>query len=269
MKTICLLNEKGGVGKTTLTTHIAAGLAIRGCRVVLVDADPQGHATFALGLREEPGLYELLVRDAAFKDVLRYVPPQNYGVPGEAVAGQLFVVPSNVETRNIANSISDSFKVKQTLAQLEDAIDVVIFDTSPTPSLLHGSIYMATDGIIYPTTCEILSFDGLAKSMVHRQQAQVARLHFGLHEIALMGIVPTMYRSNTLEHKENLRSLRERFGKLVWDPLPQRTIWAEAVNARRPVFSFAPESKSARDAWKLVDRVEGVLHRWDAEDESI
>lgn len=80
MKIITLLNEKGGVGKTTIATHIAAGLAVRGMRVLLVDADPQGHATVSLGLQKEPGLYDLLVRDATFKSVLRFIPPKAYHI---------------------------------------------------------------------------------------------------------------------------------------------------------------------------------------------
>ena len=108
---ISIASQKGGVGKTTIATHIAAGLAVRGMRVLLVDADPQGHATVSLGLQKEPGLYDLLVRDATFKSVLRFIPPKSYQIPNQAVNGQLFVLPSNVETRNIANSISDSFAV--------------------------------------------------------------------------------------------------------------------------------------------------------------
>jgi len=259
MKIITLLNEKGGVGKTTLATHIAAGLAVKGMRVVLVDADPQGHATVALGLQKEPGLYDLLVRDAAFKDVLRFIPPQNYQVPNEPVTGQLFVIGSNVETRNIANSISDSFAVSERFRELENSVDVIVFDTSPTPSLLHGSIYIATDAVLYPTTCEYLSFDGLVESIKHRQAADVPRNQWGLSKIDVLGIVPTMFRTKTLEHSENLNQLKQQFGSLVWEPIPQRTIWAEAAAIRRPVFSFAPESKASEDAWEMVKRVQEAL----------
>jgi chromosome partitioning protein len=259
MKIITLLNEKGGVGKTTLATHIAAGLAVKGHRVVLVDADPQGHATVALGLQKEPGLYDLLVRDASFKSVLRFIPPKAYQVGTQTVPGQLFIVPSNVESRNISNSISDSFAVSERFHELDDTIDVVIFDTSPTPSLLHGSIYIATDAVIYPTTCEYLSFDGLVESIKHRQAAEAHRKQWGLHAINVLGIVPTMFRNKTLEHAENLRQLKSQFGELVWEPIPQRTIWAEAAAIRRPVFSFAPESKAAEDAWTLIRRVQEAV----------
>lgn len=109
MKVITLLNEKGGVGKTTLATHLAMGMAARGAKVLLVDGDPQGHATIRCGVKKSPGLYELLVRDAQWREVVVNVAPEKFGIPGEVLpAGRLWVLPSNVETRNIANSISES-----------------------------------------------------------------------------------------------------------------------------------------------------------------
>ncbi len=137
---------------------------------------------------------------------------------------------------------------------------MVVFDTSPTPSLLHASIYLATDGIIYPTKCEYLSFDGLIESFQHRQAAQPMREQYDLGSIHNYGIVPTMYRNGTLEHAENLKMLRQQFGALVWRPIPQRTIWAEASSRHQTVFALAPESKAAADSWHLVDRVEEKLN---------
>src|SRR5438552_3934377 len=121
MKVVTLLNEKGGVGKSTLATHIAAGLAIHGKKVLLVDADPQGHATVMLGLDKDSGLYDLLVRPQKFqfKDVMRFVDPETYSSPTEPSKGQLFVIPSNIETRNIANNISDAFAIRKRFRALE------------------------------------------------------------------------------------------------------------------------------------------------------
>jgi chromosome partitioning protein len=256
MKTLTLINEKGGVGKTTLAIHVAAGLTIRGYRVVLADADAQGHATVSFGLAKGPGMYDLLVRGSPFRDVLQPAHPERFAIPGQSSKGQLYVVPSNVETRSIPIQISDAFAVADRFKELEDLVDVVIFDTSPTPSLLHGSIYLATDSIIYPTKCEYLSFDGLVESFTHRDMIQQTRSRWGLVDISVMGIVPTMFRASTLVHQENLNKLKSRYGDLVWPEVYMRTIWAEASTVGQLVFRFAPESSAARDMWSIVDRVE-------------
>src|SRR5690606_35498477 len=136
MKVITLLNEKGGVAKTTMAIHAAAGLAIKGYRVVIIDADAQGHATIALGRQKGPGFYDLIVRDAPFDQVLRHISPERYATRemAENMKGDLLLVPSNVETRSISHNISDAFAVLKRVMQIRDAIDCVIFDTSPTPS---------------------------------------------------------------------------------------------------------------------------------------
>lgn len=262
MKVVTLLNEKGGVGKTTLATHIAAGLAIKGNKVVLVDADAQGHSTIAFGLKKEPGFYDLIVRGANFNDVLRLVSPERFTVPDDAssVTGQLFVLPSNIETRSIATNISDGWIVLKRIMELRGVIDFVIIDTAPTPSLLHSSIYMATDGIIYPTKPEAWSFDGLRESFAHKDQVKPIRDSYNLPDIQLMGIVPTMFRGKTLEHQENVKILRSNFGDAVWTPMPIRTIWAESASAKRTVYSFAPGSQTEADAWQLVEQFLKVVH---------
>lgn len=259
MKTFTLINEKGGVGKTTIAIHVAAGLAIRGYRVVLADADAQGHATVSLGLKKDPGLYDLLVRGAPFQEVLKPVNPNVFASSAQPCRGQLYLVPSNVETRSIPIQISDAFAVADRFRDLNDLVDVVIFDTSPTPSLLHGSIYLATDSIIYPTKCEYLSFDGLVESFAHRDMMQQTRQRWGLENISVLGIVPTMFRASTLVHQENLNKLKARYGALVWPEVYMRTVWAEASTVGQLVYRFAPDSGAARDMWAIVDRVEMEL----------
>lgn len=262
MKVITLLNEKGGVGKTSLAVHAAAGLAIKGYRVVLIDADAQGHATIALGRSKEPGFYDLIVREAPFDQVLRHIPRERYAAPEiiPTMKGELYLVASNVETRSIAQNISDAFAVLKRIMQLRDAIDFVIFDTSPTPSLTHASIYMATDAIVMPTKLEAWSFDGLRETLAHKDQFQPIRQQYNLSAIKLYGIVPTLYRKGTLEHDTNLEILKERFGNQVWEPIPQRTIWSEAATAKCTVFALAPDSKTAQEAWGFVNKIEEVVN---------
>jgi chromosome partitioning protein len=256
MQVITLLNEKGGVGKTTLATHIAAGLALRGARVVLIDADPQGHAGYALGINYEPGLYNLLVRNAPWKDVLRMANPGVYDMPGQPVNGQLFVLPGNTETRSIAQNVSDALIVRKRFAELDGHVDYVIVDTSPTPSLLHGAIYLATHALLYPTRCEALSFQGLLSSFDHRVASDKFRAESGMTPIAVLGIVPTMFRKKTTEHRENLDKLKASYDGIipVWDAISQATVWTEAHSFRCAVWNLAPDTNAAHQALEMVDR---------------
>src|SRR5262245_47899126 len=141
-KTVIWLNEKGGVGKTTGSTNLAAWLAIQGYRVVLVDASAQGHASLTFNLPPEPCFYDLVVRNARWQDVLRLVPPERYCVPDTAsdVTGTLLICPGNIETRGIAGAISDTFIALRRFSQLAATVDFIIVDTAPEPTLLHTAL---------------------------------------------------------------------------------------------------------------------------------
>lgn len=260
MKVITLSNEKGGVGKTTMAIHLAAGLAILGQRVLLIDADAQANATVGLGVSEAPGFYDLLVRDARWNDLLKIINPKLYQPPDKPSKGLLAVLPGNGETQLIAQKIDNVYAIQERLQQLDSSIDTVIFDTSPTPSLLHGAIYMATSAILYPTLCETYSLIGLMKTVKNRQRFSQLRQQTGGDPIDILGIIPVMYRNKTVEHSENLRELRQKFGDHVWDPIPQRIAWSEATAMRRPLFSLSPDHPAAKDAWRIVHKTTGVLN---------
>lgn len=261
MRIITLLNEKGGVGKTTVAFHLAAGLAVAGFRVLAVDADAQGSLSEAMGFEQSSGLYDLIVRNQPFKDVLRFVSPEIYEYPNRNATGQLFLLTSNVETQSIASNSRDALAFVRRFAELEGALDFIIIDTSPTPSLLHGAIYLATDAILYPTKCEYLSFRGLQNSFTHREENERYRAQFNFAPIKNLGIVPNMYRRSTLEHRENLSELRETYGDLVWAPIPQSTIWTESSRVHRTIWNYAPASPSANHAWALLKTfLEAIKH---------
>lgn len=256
MRVITLLNEKGGVGKTTSAVHIAAGLAIRGHRVLLVDGDPQGHATLALGITPAPALHDLIVRQADFRDTLRVVPPEGYAPNGES-KGQFFIIPGDIETRVIPMLVNDVWRLRKRFSQLKGAMDYIVIDTAPTPSLFHSMVYMVTDYIIYPTRCERLSFDGLVKSLSHTEEANQARQPH-VPAIVQLGILPTMYRGKTVEHSENLKLLRDTYPGKVMSPLHDAIIWAEASSLNRTIFAVAPDSRAAQNAWAMVNKVESA-----------
>lgn len=258
MKVLALLNEKGGVGKTTLASTVGAGLAIMGYRVLLVDADPQGHLSIAFGVKKQHSLYDLLVREADWGEagIVQPIPPEVYALPeAKTQQGRLYIVPGNRETRLIAQAIdSEPFMIRKRLAELEheNFVDFVIFDTSPTPSAFHAMIYLATQHILYPTEVTYLSFDGLVASIESTKGYSKKKKQQGLEGINLTGIIPTKFRTKTLEHQEKYKALKAGFGDLVWDPLPQSVVWEEALARRRSIFNYAFDHPAAADAWKVV-----------------
>lgn len=256
MKVITLLNEKGGVGKTTLAVHIAAGLAIRGARVVIVDADPQGNATMAVNVPKRGILYELVHPERLLPWDRALVRVDEAVYTPEPIDGTLYIVPGNVETRNIATSIDDVTLLKKRLMELDEMVDYIIIDTSPTPSLLHSSIYIASDYIVLPTECESYSMKG-GLIETARRAANVRQLgeQQGLNISNIIGIVPNKFRRNTLTHEESLKVLYEEYGDLVWDPIKLRIVYAEAAMMEQLVYVYAPESAAAKDMFKLSLRV--------------
>lgn len=247
MQVVTLLNEKGGVGKTTLSVHIAAGLAMKGKRVLVIDADAQANATSQLRVPESNGLYSLLVQDGEWNEVLWKSPE---------VEGELLVVPSNLETRVIPMLVDDAALLRERLSELDGFVDVVVIDTSPTPSMLHSMIYMATDYMVYPTQCELLSMEGLAKSIQHMNKLNNNRRALGLPDAELLGIQPTMYDVRTNAHDYGLGLIVGEFKRKTFPALPVRTVWRDAAFAKRTLFHYAPEHQATIEAWSMVERVQ-------------
>lgn len=262
MKIITIINEKGGVGKTSLTLTLGCGLAARGYRVLLVDCDEQGHIATGLGLQTEPGLFELLQRNKPWADVIRSIPPERFTPPGNSLMsaiGSLMIVPSNEETGALRAILRpDAFQLRKRLQQLEGIIDYVLIDSPPSGTMMHLIIYTATDYALYPTKTEFFSFDGLIKAGTHLADANMLRKGWGLPEVDIVGIVPMMYRNAATEHKQNLEDLRKEVGDKVWNPIAERIMWAEAfspISNYTPVYSHAPGSAAAKDAYYLVAKL--------------
>lgn len=257
MNVVTLLNEKGGVGKTTLATHLAAGLALRGYRVVMVDSDPQGNATAALGLDKAPGFYDLCVRDANWRDVLHPIHPDVYSPPDASAAGQLFAVPSNNESRNIANSMRSRAIIRRRFGELDKVMHFIVVDTSPTPSLLNESVLLATDDVLIPTDTEAFSaLEGVPDSIAHATATREATLEVGINAANLLGIIPNKFQAKTIGHREVLEHMRREYGELVWEPLKRSVVFSDAQLMQQFLFGFAPRAGVTQQIWNIVHRVE-------------
>jgi len=259
MKVVTLLNEKGGVGKTTAAVTIAAGLAIAGYRVLMVDADPQGNATTILGMNPYPGVYDCFYRGANWADVVR--PIERDRVYHSDFSGGLFIVGGNSETRHLSSENENLEVIINRMLELEEAnaFDFVVWDTSPTPSPLHVSIMLGTDFTMYPTRLEPLSLAGLKKSFGYLKQSNKIRSAWGYEDIIPIGIVPLGAELSTNEHNANWKTLVNTYGsKMVHPPIPKRIRWVEATAARRSIYAIEEEgSQTSQEAWSMV---QGVLN---------
>lgn len=276
MYVLAPMNESGGEGKTTTALTIATGLAIQGKRVVLIDADPNAKLTPSLGYKKRGSLYDLLVRDTEWSDLLIEVDSARYA-PASGSQGSLLLLPGNSETGNISNSISNPHLFGARLRELADVVDLVVVDTSPTANMLHGSVYMAADGVIYTAQPNFLSLGGLHETLKHTGQANDQRAADELADLKIIGIQPTFYR-NTRIQDEYIRKYRSLYGRqIVWPAVPLANIWLEASAAQQSIFAYAkqeidpasidadydPEVDEERStlkiAWALVRRVERSL----------
>lgn len=251
MNVITFGNRKGGVGKTYLATLVAGLLADSGLRVLFIDADAQGTASEKLGIsglgRDKAGaLYNWLVRGYDFQDVVFRAPSEIYTATGQA---NLFVVPSNIETRNIAGNLTNGYELKDLLEDLEDLFEVVVIDTPPTPSLLHTVLFYATTHMVMATQCEHESVTGLQHTMAD----------FSRNDIPIAAIVPNQFDSGTITHEEYLSMLKEKYARVI-TPIPTRHDIKKASTMGQLIYMYKPNSDAAKVSRRAFEEImEGVV----------
>jgi chromosome partitioning protein len=257
-KTIIVANRKGGVGKTTVATHLAAGMALLGLRVGIVDTDSQGHSAKAFGMPKENGLFNIMVNyETTFADVMRQVPLERYAVPGwDGLESTLFLLPSHKKTSRIPLDEPSPFRFRRILKDMAQLLelDYIVVDTGPTNSMFDGSIMIAADYYLYITECSALSFDGLVDALEELDEINKQVEDFRESPIEILGIQANKLRANTSNHRDNIKQLAGQFEKgVVWHPVTLRTVWEQAMEYGQLVYSYAPYGEEFRQAFKVVD----------------
>lgn len=253
MKTITFLNEKGGVGKTTLAMTLACALARDGAMVMILDTDPQATLTYALGLQKAPHFYNLIQRQEAWGTLAKRVDTERIA---PAAKGQLWVLPGDRESRNL--TVENAMLLHHRLQELTKSFDYVIVDTAPSASLLHILVYIATDYIIYPTQLEHFSMEGLRESLNVMGAYTGVRQGLGRPAIQMLGIIPTMTRLNTQEHSLNMADLQAA-GMTVFRPMHNRIVWPASTSTRQSIFAYDSNTEAARDAETFFSQVKAAL----------
>lgn len=246
MKIVAVIQEKGGVGKTTTATHLAAGLNGMGIEVMLVDAAPQGHATMLTGYKPQPGLYNWLVEDVFY--------PLQWDLLGERSAS---LIAGNNTSKDIAERLTDPFKLRNNVKDVEG---VMIVDTDPETSALNALILMSTDYVIIPTIPEPLPYAAVAATLKHIEAAATPRYEAGLPPIKLLGILPTMVDVRTSIHKAEMENLEAQYPGKIYKPFHRRAVWSEAARFSQRVWEYNPNSPASAQVLEWVDVVRGQIN---------
>jgi chromosome partitioning protein len=234
-----LVNQKGGVGKTTTSINLAAYLAIFGQRVLVVDLDPQANATSCLGvdkLQVAGGTYEALLGSAASQYILL-----NERLKLSLLPSSPSLTGAEVE---LVDELARETRLKKTLESLNDRYDYILIDCPPSLGLLTvNGIVAAQDGVIVPVQCEYLALEGLGQLTQTIQRVRAALFP----NLRVRGVVLTMFDSRTNLSTDVVAEVSKHFPDQVFKAIVPRSIrLAEAPSYGLPISAYAPSSVGAQ-----------------------
>jgi len=239
---ITVANQKGGVGKTTLSVALAHGLSMKGMKTLLVDLDTQGNCADALGIEEASSLFEWLILNQNIEKVI--YPDARKGldlVRSDKNTARLLLSAAGMDYRE--NILANA------LARCD--YDVAILDCPPSINLLHTAALVAADLLIIPTKLDQYSVKGVIAIMQSlatvRQNTRSA--------CTLGGIIPTFYERVTNESQSQLEVLANMYGKLVWPPISVDSSIRVASRKGLTPFEMQPKCRSISDFEKCLDRL--------------
>ena len=245
MKVIALMNQKGGVSKTTSTLNIGAGLHQLKKKVLLVDLDPQAHLTYSLGIKAhelEKTVYTLLKGDDQVKEVLI---EQN----------GIMIIPSSLDLSGAEIELSGvagrEFLLKEALKRLK-SFDYVLMDCPPSLSLLTINALTTVKEVYIPLQTEFLALQGMGKLM---ETVEIIRKRLN-KRLKMTGVIGTRYDSRKKLNKEVIEKIKEYFGDKLFKTLIRDNISvAEAPSFGKSIFDYKPNSHGAEDYLNLCKEI--------------
>ena len=239
LRIFCVANQKGGVGKTTTTVNLAAGLAKLGQRVLVVDLDPQGNATMGSGIDKrklELSVYDVLLESATITEARQTAAKAGYDVLGanrELAGAEVELVQLDRRER----------RLKSALLAVRDDYDFVLIDCPPSLSMLTLNGLCAAHGVLVPMQCEYFALEGLS-DLVNT----IKQVHANLNpELLIIGLLRVMFDPRITLQQQVSEQLSAHFGsKLFNTAIPRNVRLAEAPSYGLPGVVFDPASKGAQ-----------------------
>lgn len=260
MHIVSIINQKGGVGKTTSVANIGAALATAGHKVLLVDLDPQAHLSISFDRMPDPGdpsVYSLLMNNNSFVDVMQ--PTQTDG---------LFIAPTNLDLTGAESELSNEIGREgilnlalHKLSKTDGCPDVVLIDCPPSLGTLSLNALVASDSVIIPLQAEFFALQGMAQLLEVLERVQ-QRLN---PRLELIGILIGMFSKQRNLSREVLQELETHFGELVFPTKVRVNVrLAEAPSHGQTIFEYAPDSPAAEQfleiAIELAKRIQLNKH---------
>jgi len=242
MSVISVANHKGGVGKTTTTVNLAAGLAQMGNKVLMIDLDPQANATCSVGLsKQDTSIFQVLM----FQDDIRKCIQQ---------LEQIDIVPSSIHLAGFEknNEVGKEFILQESLSDIQTEYDYILIDCPPSLGALTVSALTASDYVVIPLQPEFLALQGMTE-FIKILRTVKTRMNTSLE---LLGIVVTQYDGRKVLHQEILQHALGKYGDMIFDTRIRGNIsLAEAQSMGKDIFQYDASSRGAEDYRGLTEEI--------------
>ncbi|MCL2655174.1 MAG: AAA family ATPase [Coriobacteriia bacterium] len=246
-RTLAIVNQKGGVGKSTTAVNLTAALSLLGKKVLLIDLDPQGNATsgFALTKQRTRCVYNALTEETPLSDLIEHIPDSTVDV----VPATIRLAGAEVE---LVTALSRETRLKSLIAPLKNRYDFIFIDCAPSLGLLTVNALTAADGLLIPVQCEYYALEGLSKLL---ESERLVKTHLN-PELEVFGVAMTMYSSRTKLAQQVVDETRKFFGDTVFETIIPRTVrLSEAPGFGQTIFQYDPNGKGAQSYLALAKEV--------------